>query len=62
MGKQPKIKFVDTPAEIRDKYQYFTEANMSKLQEAGFSKSATSLEDGVRDFVVNYLEQDDCYI
>ena len=62
MGKQPKIKFVDTPAEIRDKYQYFTEANMSKLQEAGFSKSATSLEDGVRDYVLNYLEQDDCYI
>lgn len=62
MGKQPKIKFVDTPVEIRDKYQYFTEANMSKLQEAGFSKSATSLEDGIRDYVLNYLEQDDCYI
>ena len=62
MGKQPNIKFVDTPVEIRDKYQYFTEANMSKLQEAGFSKSATSLEDGVRDYVLNYLEQDDCYI
>jgi len=62
MGKQPKIKFVDTPVEIRDKYQYFTEANMSKLQEAGFSKSATSLEDGVRDYVLNYLEQDDCYL
>ena len=62
MGKQPKIKFVDTPVEIRDKYQYFTEANMSKLQEAGFSKPATSLEDGVRDYVLNYLEQDDCYL
>ena len=62
MGKQSKIKFVDTPVEIRDKYQYFTEANMSKLQEAGFSKSATSLEDGIRDYVLNYLEQDDCYI
>ncbi|MAU93749.1 MAG: ADP-glyceromanno-heptose 6-epimerase [Planctomycetes bacterium] len=62
MGKQPKIKFVDTPVEIRDKYQYFTEANMSKLQEAGFGKSATSLEDGVRDYVLNYLEQADCYL
>ena len=62
MGKQPKIKFVDTPVEIRDKYQYFTEANMSKLEEAGFSKPATSLEDGVRDYVLNYLEQDDCYL
>ena len=62
MGKQPKIKFVDTPVEIRDKYQYFTEANMSKLQEAGYSKSATSLEDGVRDYVLNYLEKDDCYL
>jgi ADP-L-glycero-D-manno-heptose 6-epimerase len=62
MDKQPNIKFVDTPAEIRDKYQYLTEADMSKLQEAGYSKPATSLEDGIRDYIVNYLEQDDCYL
>ena len=49
------ISFIDTPADIRDKYQYFTEANMSKLQRAGYAKSFTPLEDGVRDYVQNYL-------
>jgi ADP-L-glycero-D-manno-heptose 6-epimerase len=62
LDKKPNIKFVDTPIEIRDKYQYFTEADMNKLRDAGYSKEATSLEDGVRDYVVNYLEQDDSYL
>ncbi|MBC8370000.1 MAG: ADP-glyceromanno-heptose 6-epimerase [Planctomycetes bacterium] len=59
---EPSIKFVDMPIEIRDKYQYFTEAEMSKLREAGYSKPPTSLEDGVRDYIDNYLEFEDCYI
>ena len=55
MGKEPAITFIDTPADIRDKYQYFTEANMSKLKSIGFAKSFHSLEEGVEDYVKNYL-------
>ena len=54
-GLEPKIEFVDMPEDIRDKYQYFTEANMAKLRAAGYTKSFTSLEEGVHDYVANYL-------
>jgi ADP-L-glycero-D-manno-heptose 6-epimerase len=49
------IEFIDTPIDIRDKYQYFTQANMSKLRSIGYDKPFTSLEDGVADYVKNYL-------
>ena len=55
MGKDVNIEFIDIPEDIRDKYQYFTEANMTKLREAGYDKEFTSLEDGVMDYVRNYL-------
>lgn len=55
LGLEPKIEFVDTPIDIRDKYQYFTEADMSKLIATGYTKSFTSLEAGVNDYVKNYL-------
>ena len=55
MEKDVNIEFVDIPEDIRDKYQYFTEANMTKLREAGYDKEFTSLEDGVEDYVKNYL-------
>ena len=55
MGKDVDIEFIDIPEDIRDKYQYFTEANMTKLREAGYDKEFTSLEDGVMDYVKNYL-------
>jgi ADP-L-glycero-D-manno-heptose 6-epimerase len=55
LGKTPNIEFIDTPIDIRDKYQYFTEANMTKLKAAGYSKPFTSLEAGVEDYVKNYL-------
>ncbi|MFM1933299.1 MAG: ADP-glyceromanno-heptose 6-epimerase [Bacteroidota bacterium] len=51
----PTIEYVDTPADIRDKYQYFTEATMQKLRSIGYDKPFTSLEDGVEDYVQNYL-------
>jgi ADP-L-glycero-D-manno-heptose 6-epimerase len=51
VGRSPKIRFVETPAELRDKYQYFTQADTSKLRAAGFDQPFHSLEDGVRDFV-----------
>lgn len=55
LNVEPNIEFIDTPIDIRDKYQYFTEANMSKLINAGYSKKFTSLEEGVTDYVKNYL-------
>jgi ADP-L-glycero-D-manno-heptose 6-epimerase len=51
----PSIEFIPTPEDIRDKYQYFTEANMQKLQSIGFLLPFTSLEDGIEDYVKNYL-------
>jgi ADP-L-glycero-D-manno-heptose 6-epimerase len=49
------ITFIDTPIDIRDKYQYFTEASMDKLLSIGYQKPFHSLEDGVADYVGNYL-------
>lgn len=57
MNLQPDIRFVDTPMDIRDKYQYFTEADITKLRKAGYDKPFTTLEDGVKDYVVNYLSK-----
>ncbi|EAY29327.1 ADP-glyceromanno-heptose 6-epimerase [Microscilla marina] len=55
MGKEEDISFIDTPEDIRDKYQYFTEANMQKLINIGYDKPFHSLEEGVQDYVKNYL-------
>ncbi|MBA3827646.1 MAG: ADP-glyceromanno-heptose 6-epimerase [Taibaiella sp.] len=51
----PQINYIDTPADIRDKYQYYTEADMAKLKKAGYTKPFYSLEDGVKDYVSQYL-------
>jgi ADP-L-glycero-D-manno-heptose 6-epimerase len=55
MGRDENIEFIDTPVDIRDKYQYFTEANMNKLLSIGYNKGFHSLEKGVEDYVKNYL-------
>ena len=55
--KEPDIEFIDTPEDIRDKYQYFTEANMGKLRAAGYNRPFTSLEEGVDDYVRNFLSK-----
>jgi ADP-L-glycero-D-manno-heptose 6-epimerase len=55
MGKIPVIEFIDTPADIRDKYQYFTQAEMIKLRDAGYQKEFLQLADGIPDYVRNYL-------
>jgi ADP-L-glycero-D-manno-heptose 6-epimerase len=60
-GREPQISFIDTPAVIRDKYQYFTEADMSRLKAAGYSRPLTELEAGVSDYVGRYLSQEDQY-
>lgn len=61
LGLRPTIKYIDTPADIRDKYQYFTEATMKKLRSIGYDKPFTSLEDGVEDYVQNYLVKQQYY-
>jgi ADP-L-glycero-D-manno-heptose 6-epimerase len=55
LGLAPRIEYIDMPEDIREKYQYFTEANMQKLRAAGYDAEFYSLEDGVDDYVRNYL-------
>jgi len=57
LDKKEQIEFIDTPIDIRDKYQYFTEAKMEKLQGIGYTKPFISLENGTSDYVGNYLGQ-----
>lgn len=61
LDKEENIEFIDTPEDIRDKYQYFTEANMQKLRSVGYDKAFTSLEEGVKDYVQNYLVEGKIY-
>jgi len=55
MDLSPVIDFIDTPMDIRDKYQYFTEAKMEKLRNAGYENDFYSLEDGIEEYVVEFL-------
>ena len=61
MDKEEQISFIDTPADIRDKYQYFTEADMNKLKSIGYETPFTSLEEGVTDYVKRYLLLNEYY-
>jgi len=61
MRMNPEIGFIDTPVDIRDKYQYFTEADMHKLRSIGYSKPFISLEDGIREYVQEYLLEGNYY-
>ena len=56
-----EIEWVDTPIEIRDRYQYFTQADMSKLRAAGYDKAFMSVEEGVADYVERYLSAENRY-
>ncbi len=58
LGLPQRISFIDTPEDIREKYQYFTEADMSKIRGIGFTKDFYTLEEGVKDYVSNYLLND----
>ena len=60
-GKHAQIEYTPMPPAIRDKYQYFTEAKMDRLKAAGYAKPMTSLEEGITDYVTNYLSQPDPY-
>ena len=61
MGVEPNIDFMDTPENLRDNYQYFTEANMSKLRSIGYNREFYTLEEGVKDYVQNYLMEGKYY-
>ncbi len=61
LGLEPTIEYVDTPLDIRDKYQYFTEADIHKLRSVGYQKAFYSLEAGVLDYVQNFLSQNKVY-
>jgi len=62
LDKDPKIRFVDTPMAIRDRYQYFTQADMHALRSVGYTKPFTTLEDGIKQYVLNYLHTNDPYV
>ena len=59
MGKEANIEYIEMPEILRSKYQYFTQADISKLRKAGYAKELTSLEDAIKDYVQNYLINDD---
>jgi len=61
LGVEENISFIDTPEDIRDKYQYFTEANMTKLLNQGYNIPFYSLEEGVEDYVQNFLDIGEYY-
>jgi len=58
LKKKPEIEFIEMPETIRDKYQYFTQADISRLRAAGYKEKISSLEDAVADYVQNYLAPD----
>ena len=58
MGKPSNIEYIDMPESIRNQYQYFTQADITKLRKAGYKKQITLLEDAIKDYVQNYLQKD----
>ena len=62
LDMQPNIEYIEMPEHLKKKYQYYTQANMSKLRQAGYNKDFMNLEQGVRDYVTNHLQKDfECY-
>jgi hypothetical protein len=55
LGRPPRIEYIEMPEAIRDRYQYFTQADIGKLRGAGYERPITPLDDAVRDYVLNYL-------
>lgn len=61
LGKKPTVEFVDTPEDIRRNYQYFTEADLTRLRALGYDRQFTSIEAGVGAYVKDFLSKDDPY-
>lgn len=62
IDRPPKINYIDMPETLKAKYQYYTQAEMDKLRKAGYDKPFTPLEEGVKDYIQNYLSQTDPYV
>jgi ADP-L-glycero-D-manno-heptose 6-epimerase len=62
MAKPRQIDFIDMPETLRDRYQYHTQAVMNKLMQAGYPIAFKSLEDGICDYIQNYLMSQDPYL
>jgi ADP-L-glycero-D-manno-heptose 6-epimerase len=58
LDQKPVIEYIELPEEISDRYQYFTEADIKRIKNAGYSDEITSLENGVTDYIKNYLLKD----
>ena len=61
LGREVKVQWVDTPMEIRDRYQYYTQAEMGRLRAVGYDRPFLTLEQGIEDYVKGYLATDDRY-
>ena len=61
LDRQPEIEYIDMPEDIRDTYQYYTQADMQKIHDAGYNEKMFSLEEGVDDYVRNYLSKKEYY-
>jgi len=62
LSREPRINYIDMPDGLINKYQYFTEAKMDRLRAAGYTAPFTSIEDGIKDYVLNYLVKPDPYL
>ena len=62
MGKKPNIEYIEMPDSIRNQYQYYTCADISKIRKAGYNKKTISLEDSIKDYIQNYLQKDEYLI
>lgn len=61
-GMKDRIEYIEMPMDLRGRYQYYTQADMKKLRDSGYSKEFYSLEEGVKDYVQNYLSKEDPYL
>ena len=61
-GMKDRIEYIEMPMDLRGRYQYYTQADMKKLRDAGYSQEFYSLEEGVKDYVQNYLSKEDPYL
>jgi len=57
----PEIQYIDMPEDIRNTYQYYTQAEMQKIKTAGYNEKMFSLEEGVGDYIRNYLSKNEYY-
>ena len=62
LDEPSRIEYFEMPEHLRENYQYFTEADLTKLRDSGYDQPITSLEEAVRDYVTNYLLRDDPYL